>query len=80
MNALIRITVLIIAVLSFVSANAQNFEGVWYPSSDEGMIGNIKIKKENGEYVVQNKTKVCITALPKGKRGAVGSEFSGCGL
>ena len=42
--------------MSFVSASAQDFEGVWYPSSDEGMIGNIKIKKENNEYVVQYKT------------------------
>ena len=66
MNALIRITVLIIAVLSFVSANAQNFEGVWYPSSDEGMIGNIKIKKENGEYVVQYKTKAYGLKTSKG--------------
>ena len=56
MKALSRITALIIAVLSFVGSNAQDFEGVWYPSSDEGMIGNIKIKKENGEYVVQYKT------------------------
>lgn len=56
MKALIRITVLIIVAFGFVSSNAQDFEGVWYPSSDEGMIGNIKIKKENGEYVVQYKT------------------------
>ena len=56
MKTLSRITALIIAVLGFVSASAQDFEGVWYPSSDEGMIGNIKIKKENGEYVVQYKT------------------------
>ncbi len=43
MKALIRITALIIVAFAFVSSNAQDFEGVWYPSSDEGMIGNIKI-------------------------------------
>lgn len=57
MNALIRITVLIIAVLSFVSANAQNFEGVWYPSSDEGMIGNIKIKKRTANTLSNTRPK-----------------------
>lgn len=66
MKALIRITALIIAAVSFVSANAQDFEGVWYPSSDEGMIGNIKIKKENGEYVVQYKTKAYGLKTSKG--------------
>ena len=58
MKALIRITALIIVAFAFVSSNAQDFEGVWYPSSDEGMIGNIKIKKEGDEYVVQFKTTV----------------------
>lgn len=45
MKALNRFAVLIIIALSFISSNAQDFEGVWYPSSDEGMIGNIKIKR-----------------------------------
>lgn len=48
----------ILLFFAFVSSNAQDFEGVWYPSSDEGMIGNIKIKKEGDEYVVQYKTTV----------------------
>lgn len=66
MKALSRITALIIVAFAFVSSNAQDFEGVWYPSSDEGMIGNIKIKKENGEYVVQYKTKAYGLKTSKG--------------
>lgn len=58
MKALIRFTALIIVAFAFVSSNAQDFEGVWYPSSDEGIVGNIKIKKEGDEYVVQYKTTV----------------------
>ena len=66
MKALIRITALIIVAFAFVGSSAQDFEGVWYPSSDEGMIGNIKIKKENGEYVVQYKTKAYGLKTSKG--------------
>ena len=43
MKALIRITALIIAAVSFVSANAQDFEGVWYPLWNEGKFGSIKM-------------------------------------
>lgn len=73
MKALIRFTALIIVAFAFVSSNAQDFEGVWYPSSDEGMIGNIKIKKENGEYVVQYKTKAY--GLKTSKGTAIGNEL-----
>lgn len=56
----------ILLSFGFVSASAQDFEGVWYPSSDEGMIGNIKIKKEGDEYVVQYKTKAYGLKTSKG--------------
>ena len=57
MKALIRITALIIVAFAFVSSNAQDFEGVWYPSSDEGMIGNIKIKKRTANTLSNTRPK-----------------------
>lgn len=57
MKALIRITALIIAAVSFVSANAQDFEGVWYPLWNEGKFGSIKIQKNADGYSAQIKTR-----------------------
>ncbi len=54
MKALSRITALIIVAFAFVSSNAQDFEGVWYPSKDNN-IGNIKIQKKDDGYSVRIK-------------------------
>lgn len=54
MKALIRITALIIVAFAFVSSNAQDFEGVWYPSKDNN-IGNIKIQKKDDGVLCADK-------------------------
>lgn len=56
MKALSRITALIIAAVSFVSASAQDFDGTWYSTSDYGIFGNIKVSKEDDGYFVQIKS------------------------
>ena len=70
MKALSRITALIIVAFAFVSSNAQDFEGVWYPSKDNN-IGNIKIQKKDDGYSVRIKMdddgiKTCKGSVDKG--------------
>lgn len=51
-----RISVLTFFILiSYLNISAQNFEGVWSPSS-ESLTGNIKIQDKDGKYYVQVKT------------------------
>lgn len=60
----------ILLFFGFVSASAQDFEGVWYPSKDNN-IGNIKIQKKDDGYSVRIKMdddgiKTCKGSVDKG--------------